>query len=79
MAIANFHDYLALTDLLASSPTGSMWTWYDSETDILYVNFKESNIADDGELTDDDIIVRYLDGDIVGLTILNAKSRGRDT
>ena len=77
MAIADFHNYLVLTELVASSPTGSMWTWYDPETDVLYVNFKEGKVADDGELTDDDIIVRYQDGEIVGLTILNAKSRVR--
>jgi uncharacterized protein YuzE len=39
---------------------------------VLYVNFKKPSHADDSELTDDDIIVRYEAGQIVGITILNA-------
>jgi len=31
--------------------------------------------ADDSQLTDDDIIVRYEEGQIVGITILNASKR----
>jgi uncharacterized protein YuzE len=45
------------------------------EADVLYINFKKPSHADDSELTDDDIIIRYEKGDIVGITILNASRR----
>jgi uncharacterized protein YuzE len=42
---------------------------------VLYVNFKKPSHADDSELTDDDIIIRYENGQAVGLTYLNAAKR----
>ena len=45
---------------------------YDKEADVLYVAF-EDVAADDAEMTDEDVIVRYgTDGRIVGYTILHA-------
>jgi uncharacterized protein YuzE len=49
---------------------------YDVEGDVLYVSFREPNIASDSELTEDNVIVRYDDEDhIIGLTILDASKR----
>jgi uncharacterized protein YuzE len=48
---------------------------YDKEADVLYINFKKPSHADDSERTDDDVIIRYEKGDIVGITILNASRR----
>jgi len=48
---------------------------YDAEADVLYVNFKKPSCATDSELTDDEVIIRYEDGEIVGLTILHASQR----
>jgi uncharacterized protein YuzE len=48
---------------------------YDQEADVLYVNFKKPGHADDSELTDDDVIVRYEKGQIVGMTFLHASER----
>ncbi len=53
----------------------NLWTSYDNEADVLYVHFKKNNIADDSEMTDDDIIIRYANEEIIGLTILNASER----
>ncbi len=53
-----------------------IWVTYDEEADVLYVNFKKPSHADDSELTDDDIIIRYEKGQIVGITVLNASKRG---
>jgi uncharacterized protein YuzE len=52
---------------------------YDEEADVLYVNFKKPSHADDSLLTDDDIIIRYEKGQIVGITILNASKRGAES
>ena len=53
----------------------SMWKSYDAEADVLYVNFTKPSHADDSELTDDDVIIRYEQGQVVGLTILRASQR----
>ncbi len=48
---------------------------YDSEGDVLYINFGEPRAADDSDITDEGIVVRLREGKIVGLTILNAQKR----
>ena len=53
----------------------NMWTNYDSEADTLYLHFKKTNHADHSEMTEDEIIVRYENNEIIGLTILNASKR----
>ena len=52
-----------------------IWTTYDKEADVLYLNFKKPSHADDSELTDDDVIIRYEKEKIIGITILNASKR----
>lgn len=42
---------------------------------MLYVNFKKPNHADDSELLDTDIIVRYEGEEVVGMTIMNASRK----
>jgi len=51
------------------------WSSYDEEADVLYIDFKKPSHSDDSEMTDDDVIIRYENGKIIGLTILHAKSR----
>ena len=53
----------------------NVWTSYDKEADILYMHFKKPNHADESEMTDDEIIIRYEKGEIIGFTILNASTR----
>lgn len=45
---------------------------YDSEADVLYINFDPLQPADDSDITDEGVIIRLRDNRIVGLTILNA-------
>ncbi len=66
---------LTLVPELLEVPYSRVWTAYDKEADVLYINFKKPSHADDSELTDDDVIVRYEKGDVIGLTILNASKR----
>ncbi len=47
---------------------------YDEEADVLYVKF-EDGVADDSDFTDDDIVLRYLAGRLIGATILHASKR----
>jgi uncharacterized protein YuzE len=53
----------------------NMWTSYDEEADVLYIDFEKPSHADDSELNEDDIIIRYFEGKVIGMTILNAKKR----
>jgi uncharacterized protein YuzE len=39
------------------------------------MNFKKPIHADDSEVTDDDIIIRYEKGKVVGVTVLHASKR----
>jgi uncharacterized protein YuzE len=53
----------------------TVWSNYDMEADTLYLHFKKPNHTDRTEITEDEIIVRYEDDEIIGLTILNAGKR----
>ncbi len=75
MAPESVADYLDLVPALVRAPSPDLWSSYDAEADVLYLNFKKPSHATDSELTDDDIIIRYEEGDVVGLTILHASTR----
>jgi uncharacterized protein YuzE len=64
---------------LLDMPYGRIWSTYDREADVLYLNFKKPSHADDSKLTEDDIIIRYEKGEVVGITILNASKRSLKT
>ena len=67
--------YVHLIPAVKHSPKHCLWSSYDAEADVLYVNFKKPSHADDSELTADDVIIRYEQGEVIGLTILNASQR----
>ena len=67
--------YVHLIPAVKHSPNHYLWSSYDTEADVVYVNFKKPSHADDSELTDDDVIIRYEQGKVIGLTILNASQR----
>ena len=75
MAAIEIERMLSLVPQLLEIPHSRIWTTYDKDADVLYVNFKKPSHADDSKITDDDIIVRYEEGQIVGITILNASKR----
>ena len=65
-------EYLDLIPAVSHSPQKYLWSSYDAEADVLYINFKKPSHATDSELTANDIIVRYEGKEVVGLTILHA-------
>lgn len=76
MALAtDLQPYLNLMPIVKQSPQQTLWLSYDQEADVLYINFKKPSVATDSELTDDDIIIRYEDEEIIGLTVLHAGLR----
>ena len=65
-------DYLNLVIAIKTLPKKDIWTYYDVEADVLYINFHQPALtADDSELTEDGILLRYQNDEIIGLTILN--------
>lgn len=75
MAVTEIAEYLRLIPAVRHSPGKYLWSSYDAEADVLYVNFKKPSHATDSELTEEDVIVRYEGDQIIGLTILHASQR----
>ena len=59
MAPVTIDRYVHLIPAVKHSPKQYLWSSYDADADVLYVNFKKPSHADDSELTDDDVIIRY--------------------
>jgi uncharacterized protein YuzE len=68
-------QYLKLIPAVRHAPQKYLWSSYDAEADVLYINFKKPSHATDSELTDNDVIIRCEGDAIVGITILNASKR----
>jgi uncharacterized protein YuzE len=79
MAMIDIQDFLKLIPAVNKAPQHSLWLTYDAEADTLYVNFKKPSIATDSEMTDDDVIVRYEAGEVIGYTVLHASTRLKKT
>ncbi|MBS0164971.1 MAG: DUF2283 domain-containing protein [Nitrospira sp.] len=74
MAIADIQEYLQLIPAVNRAPQHAVWLTYNAEADTLYVNCKKPGHATDSELTDDDVIIRYEGDEVIGFTVLRAKS-----
>ncbi|MDI6770210.1 MAG: DUF2283 domain-containing protein [Anaerolineales bacterium] len=75
MAAVNLDRVLTFVPQALQLNQKNIWLTYDKEADVLYLNFKKPSHADDSELLDNDVIVRYENEDIVGMTILNASKK----
>ena len=53
----------------------NVWANYDEEADVLYLHFKKPNHADNSELLENDVIMRYENEKLIGMTVLNASQR----
>ncbi|HEY5232765.1 MAG TPA: DUF2283 domain-containing protein [Verrucomicrobiae bacterium] len=75
MAVAEINEFLKLMPAVRRSPHNYLWSSYDAGADVLYINFKKPSHATDSEMTDDDVVVRYENDEVVGLTVLHASKR----
>ena len=72
----NFGSYLNIAKALQTVEQRPCWMMFDAEADVLYINFQQPAVAaTDSEVTDDDIVIRYVDQEVVGLTILSVSQR----
>jgi len=60
---------------LLKMPSKRIWVDYDDEADVLYISFRKPQQANDS-IMEEDIISHYHNKELVGLTILHAKSKG---
>lgn len=75
MVTINLERVLTVVPQVLQLHQNNIWFSYDEEADVLYVNFKKPNLADDSELLDNDVIVRYEGEEVVGMTIMNASKK----
>jgi len=78
MGTVEVKKILTLVPELLEVPYSRIWTSCDKEANVLYINFKKPSHADDSELTDDNLIIRYEKGEIIGITVLNASRRSKN-
>ncbi|MFN5514957.1 MAG: DUF2283 domain-containing protein [Cyanobacteriota bacterium] len=68
--------YRTLANAIGNLPRENLWMAYDATADALYINFHQPALsADDSELTQDNIIIRYRQDQVIGLTLLNVSQR----
>jgi len=77
MTTVNLEHVMTFVPQVLNLHQNNIWLSYDQEADVLYLNFKKPSHADDSELLDNDIIVRYENEEVVGLTVLNASKKVR--
>jgi len=68
---------LGLSSGITKLSAEHIWVDYDKEADVLYLSFRKPQRAENTIETDDDILIRKDGEKIVGITILNASTRGK--
>jgi uncharacterized protein YuzE len=68
-------EVLNIVPAVLHAPHRYLWSSYDADADVLYVNFKKPAHATDSELTEDAVTVRYEGDEVIGTTILRASKR----
>ena len=61
--------------LLLTFPAQRFWVDYDADADVLYISFQRPQQATATEMTDEGLLLRYRDKELVGITILDASTR----
>jgi len=49
-------------------------SYYDREADVLYVTFAKG-VEDYSDFTQEDVVLRYREGDLLSITVLHASTR----
>ena len=78
MATVDLNRVLTFVPQVLQLHQKNIWLSYDEEADVLYVNFKKPSHADDSELLDNDVVVRYENDEVIGMTIMNASKKVKE-
>jgi len=66
--------FLRSVPYLLTAPTRRIWIDYDDEADVMYISFRKPQRANDSIMEDNDVICHYRDGEMVGMTVLQASA-----
>lgn len=69
------HAVVQSIPFLLDFPTPRFWVDYDQEADVLYISFDRPQNATDSEMTEDGLLLRYRNDQLVGITVLDASTR----
>ncbi len=58
-------------------PSRRFWVDYDEQADVLYISFQRPQKATDSKMTDEGILLRYREDELVGMTILDVSARDK--
>ena len=61
--------------LLLDFPARRFWVDYDKEADVLYISLQRPQKATNTKITDDGILLRFRNDQLVGVTVLDASTR----
>jgi uncharacterized protein YuzE len=68
-------DIMQALKAVSHSNADNLHIRYDKEADVMYVSFGSPVPADDSEMGEDDILYRYRNGEVVGLTVTHFSKR----
>ena len=68
--------YLELSSKITRLHVKNVWADYDKEADVLYLSFRKPQRAKKTVEMGDDVLIRSDGDEVVGITVLNAGSRG---
>ena len=68
---------LTMPDDMVKLSARQVWIDYDEEADVLYMSFRKPQRATKTIETDEDVLIRKDGREIVGITVMNASTRGR--
>ena len=77
MTILDIAPILRAAPYLIRFPSRRFWVDYDEQADVLYISFRRPQKATDTEMTEQGILLRYRDDELVGMTILDVSARDR--
>lgn len=69
MAEVIINDIMQALKAVSHSNADNLNIRFDKEADVMYVSFGPPLPADESELGEDDILYRYKNGEIIGLTV----------
>ncbi len=75
MAEVNVINIMQALKAVSYSNADNLHIRFDKEADVMYVNFGPPIPADDSEMGDDDILYRYKNGEVIGLTVTHFSER----
>ncbi len=75
MAEVIITDIMQALKAVSHSNADNLHIRFDKEADVMYVSFEPPIPADDSEMGEDDILYRYKNGEVIGLTVTRFSNR----